>query len=77
MVVSCNLLFPYWMSYLHLMRTLLQQVMDGWFGDHLAYERSLSFVCDTNGGGDELQHSPYQLLEDKQHFGGEDCNIPN
>ena len=31
----------------------------------------------TNGGGEELQHSHYQLLEDKQHLGGEDCNIPN
>ena len=59
------------------MRTLLGQIMNGWFGDHLAYERSLSFACDTKGGGDELQHSPYQLLEEKKHFGGEDCNIPN
>ena len=58
MVVSCELLFPYDMSCLHLMRTLLEQVMDGWFGDHLAYERSLFFVFFTNGGGDELQHSP-------------------
>ena len=24
-----------------------------------------------------LQHPSLQLLEDKQHFGGEDCNIPN
>ena len=31
----------------------------------------------TREEGDILQHSPYQLLEDKQHFGGEDCNIPN
>ena len=29
-----------------------------------------------NGGGEVLQLLPYQLLEDKQHFGGEDCNIP-
>ena len=65
------------MSYLPLMRTLLEQVMDGWFGDNLAYDRSLSFFFDTNGGIYELQHSPYQLLEDKQHFGGEDYNIPN
>ena len=59
MVVSCDSLFPCGRSCLHLMRTLSDQVMDGWFGDHLAYERSLSFVCVTNGGGDELQHSPY------------------
>ena len=24
-----------------------------------------------------LQHPSLQLLEDKQHFGGENCNIPN
>ena len=24
----------------------------------------------------EIVQSPYELLEDKQHFGGEDCNIP-
>ena len=77
MFVSYDLLSPYGMSYLHLMRTLEEQVMDGWFGEHLAYGGSLNHVGVTNGGGDELQHSPYQLLEDKQHFGGEDCNIPN
>ena len=59
MVVSCDSLFPYGRSCLHLMRTLLGQVTDGWFGDNLAYERSLSFVCDTNGGGDKFQHSSY------------------
>jgi len=24
-----------------------------------------------------LQHPSLQWLEDKKHFGGEDCNIPN
>ena len=62
-VVSCDSLFPYGRSCLHLMRTLLEQVMDGWVGDHLAYERSLSFVCDTNGGVDELQHSLISCLK--------------
>ena len=28
-------------------------------------------------GENILQHPSLQLLEDKQHFGGEDCNIPN
>ena len=51
--------------------------MEGWIGEHLAYEESLTHDGVTNGGGEELQHSPYQLLEDNQHFGGEDCNIPN
>ena len=51
--------------------------MEGWFGEKLAQGGRLTHFCVTNGGGDELQHSPYQLLENKQHFGGEDCNIPN
>ena len=51
--------------------------MDGWFGEHLAYGGSLTCVGVTKEGGKVLQHSPYQLLEDKQHFGGEDCNIPS
>ena len=33
---------------------------------------------DTTWEGDKiLQHPSLQLLEDNQHFGGEDCNIPN
>ena len=51
--------------------------MEGWIGEHLAYGGILSLVGVTNGGGEELQHSPYLLLEDKKHLGGEDCNIPN
>ena len=57
--------------------TLEEQFMEVWIGEHLACEESLIFDGVTNGGGEVLQHSPYQLLEDKQHFGGEDCNIPN
>ena len=75
--VSCDLLSPYGMGYLHIMRTLEEQFMEGWFGEHLAYGGNLSHVGVTNGGGEEFPHSPYQLLEDKQHFGGKDCNIPN
>ena len=51
--------------------------MGVWIGEHLACEESLILDGVTNGGGEVLQHSPYQLLEDKQHFGGEDCSIPN
>ena len=77
MVVSHEILFPCGMKYLHLIRSFKEHFMDGWIGDHSAHGRGLSFDCVTNGGGKKLQHSPYQLLEDKQHFGGEDCNIPN
>ena len=51
--------------------------MEGWIGEHLAYGGSLIHDGVTNGGEEVLQHSPYQLLEDKKNFGGEDCNIPN
>ena len=47
-----------------------------WLVDHLAYDEDLILDDDINGGGEVLQLLPYQLLEDKQHFGGEDCNIP-
>ena len=77
MFVSFELLSPCGMDYLHLMRTLEEKYMEGWIGEHLAYGESLSYYDVINGGGEELQHSPYQLLEDKQHLGGEDCNIPN
>ena len=60
MFVSCDLFSPYGMGYLHLMRNLEEQVMEGWFGEHLAYGGSLTHVCVTKGGIYELQHSPYQ-----------------
>ena len=77
MFVSLELLSPCGMNYLHLIRNLEEHFMEGWIGRHLAYEGSLSHDSVTNDGGDELQHSPCQLLEDKQHLGREDCNIPN
>ena len=77
MFVSFELLTPCGMDYVHLLMTLEEKFMEGWIGEHLAYGGSLIHDGVTNGGGEELQHSPYQFLEDKQHFGGEDCNIPN
>ena len=77
MFVSFKLLSPCGMDYLHLMRTLEEKFMEGWIGENLAYEGILSHVGVTNGRGEELQNSPCQLLEDKQHLGREDCNIPN
>ena len=77
MFVSFELLSPYGMDYLHLMRNSEEQFMEGWIDERLAYGGILSHVGVTNGGEEELQHSPYLLLEEKQHLGGEDCNIPN
>ena len=65
------------MDYVHLIMTLEEKFMEGWIGEHLAHEEILILDGVTNGGGEVLQHSPYQFFEDKQHFGRKDCNIPN
>ena len=76
MFVSYDFLTPCGMDFAHLILNLEEQFMGCWIGEHLAYQESLIFDGVTNGGGEVLQHSPYQLLEEKQHFGGEDCNVP-
>ena len=65
MFVSFEFLTPCGMDYLHLMKTLEEQFMEGWTGEHLAYEGSLIHEGVTNGEGEVLQHSPYQFLKDK------------
>ena len=45
--------------------------------DYLIRWKNLSDEDSTWEGEKILQHPYLQLLEDKQHFGGEDCNIPN
>ena len=77
MFVSCDFLNPCGMDYAHIILNLEEKFMEGWIGENLAYEGSLILDGVTNGGGEVLQHSPYQFLEDKKHFGGEDYNIPN
>ena len=42
------------MDYLHFKRILEEKFMEGWIGEHLAYEGILSHVGVTNGGGEEL-----------------------
>ena len=44
MFVSLELLSPYGMDYLHLMRNLEEQFMEGSIGEHLAYGGILSHV---------------------------------
>ena len=75
MFVSYDLLSPYGMRYLHLMRILEVQDMDGWIGEHLVYGGSLSYDGVTKE--DILQQSPCSCLRSSNNFGGEDCNIPN
>ena len=77
MISSLGLLLPCGMSHFHLMRTWEEHVMDGLIGRHLVYEDILSHGGVTKEGGEYFQHSPLQLIEDKKHLGGEDCNIPN
>ena len=38
MFISFELLSPYGMDYLHLMRTLEEKIMEEWIGEQLAYE---------------------------------------
>lgn len=77
MFVSFEFSTPCGMDYAHLIITLEEKFMEGWIGENLAYEEILNHDGVTNGGGEVLQHLPYQLLEDEQHFGGEECSIPN
>ena len=56
MFVSLELLLPYGMDHLHLMRTLEEHFMEGCIGRHLAYEGILSHDGVTNDGGYELQY---------------------
>ena len=77
MFISVEFFTPGGMDYAHLMLTLAEQFMMYWLDEHLAYDEDLIIDDVINEGGEVLQLSPYQLLEDKQHFGGEDYNIPN
>ena len=76
MFIFVEFFTPCGMNYAPLMMTLEEQFMMYWLGEHFAYEEDLILDDVTNGGVEELQHSPYQLLEDKQHFGGVEYNIP-
>ena len=64
MFVSYDFLTPCGMDFSHLILTLGEQFMEGWIGEHLAYDESL-ILDDVTNGGEVLQHSPYQLLEEK------------
>ena len=64
------------MNYAHLMLTLDEQFMMYWLDEHLAYDEDLIIDGVINRGGEVLQLSSYQFLEDKKYFGGEHCNIP-
>ena len=76
MFISIELFTPEGMDYAHIMLALEEQFMMHWLVEHLAYDEDLILDDSINGGGEGIQLLPYQLLEDKQHFGGEDCNIP-
>ena len=64
------------MDYAHIMLALEEQFMMLLLVEHLAYDEDLILDDANKEGGEVIQLLPYQLLEDKQHFGGEDYNIP-
>ena len=76
MFISVEFFTPKGMDYAHIMLALEEQFMMHWLVEHLAYDEDLIFDDAINEGGEVLQLLPYQLLEYKKHFGGEDCNIP-
>ena len=76
MFISIEFFTPEGMDYAHIMLALEEQYMMYGLVEHLNYDEDLILDDDINGGGEGPQILPYQLLEDKQHFGGEDCNIP-
>ena len=76
MFISVEFFTPEGRDYVHIMLALEEQYMMNWLVEHLDYDEDLILDRAINGGGEVLQLLPYQFLEDKQHFGGEDCNIP-
>ena len=50
MGVSHEILFPCGMNFAHLILNLGKQFMEGWIGEHLAYDGGLIFDDGTNGG---------------------------
>ena len=63
-------------DYAPIMLSMEEQFLMYWLGEHLIHDESLILDGAINGEGEDLQLSPYQLPEDKQHFGGEDYNVP-
>ena len=76
MFISVEFFTPEGIDYAHIMLALEEQYMMHWLVEHLAYNEDLILDDAINGKGEELQLLPYQLLEEKQHFGGDDCNVP-
>ena len=76
MFISVEFFTPDGLDYVHIMLTLEEKYTGNWLIEHLAYDGDF-ILHDTMDGGEEvLQLLPYQFLEDKQHLGGEDCDIP-
>ena len=57
---------------------ILERQLWSWeFITHWSKWGNLPYEDATWEGDGFLQHPLLQLLEDKQHFGGKDCNLPN
>ena len=76
-VATIDLLLPYDVNDLDNLDPWEEWLRGRMIGGHLGQWGNLSYVGTTREGGEVLQHLPLELLEDKQHLGGEDYNIPN
>ena len=76
MFISVEFYTPEGMDYAPIMLALEEKILMYWIDEHLFHNENLILHGSLNGEVEELQLLPYQLLEDKQHFGGEDCNVP-
>ena len=76
MFISVEFYTPEGAEYAPIMLALEEQFLMYLLGERLIHDEILILDGAINGEGEELQLLPCQLLEDKQHFGGEDCNIP-
>ena len=76
MFISVEFYTPEGVDYAPIMLALEEQFLMHYLGEHLIHDGSLIIDGAINGEGEELHLLPCQLLEDKQHFGGEDYNVP-
>ena len=67
---------PEGIEYAPIMLELEEHFLMYWLDEHLVHDGNLILDGAMHGEGEELQLLPCQFLEDNQHFGGEDCNVP-
>ena len=76
MFISVEFYTPEGANYAPIMLSLMEKFLIYFLGEHLLHDQSLILDGFINEEGEEIQLLPYQLLEEKQHFEGGDCNVP-